>query len=516
MTDETVDGARGRYQRSFPGAGEGLGAETESHFADHLIDNEQFRLLAENIPTLCWMANADGYIFWYNRRWHDYCGTTPEAMEGWGWQSVNDPEILPAVLERWTASIKSGDAFEMTFPLRGSDGVFRPFLTRVEPVRDDHGTVTRWFGVNTDMSTQYKAEADLRAANETLQAGAAERVALLSQLCEGVIVTDPDGRITFVNEAAERLHGGVHLDVAPEDYSRAYSLFTEAGEPFPIESLPLTRAVRDGETVIDAHWKIRHANGREVLAIGNAKTFHAEDGIMLGAVLTIRDDTRRRAAEDALREALQAKEILLHEVNHRVKNSLQLVTSLLSLQASKAVSDELKQSLLEARARIGVIASVHQRLYTTSEHDRVDLSTYLGELAKETLGAFNTGSRITLDFDCPAPVVIPLDQAVPVALVISELLTNAVKYAFADRPAGTIGVSIGLNGHEIAIKLTDDGCGLPDGFDPQASTGLGMRIVMALVGQLRGTLKLLNLKAGAGFQIVFLRAADAASLAERV
>ena len=99
----------------------------------------QFRTLANAIPQLCWMANADGWIFWYNERWYEYTGTTPEQMEGWGWQSVHDPEALPEVLERWQDSIATGQPFDMVFPLRGADGVFRPFLTRVMPVHDEEG-----------------------------------------------------------------------------------------------------------------------------------------------------------------------------------------------------------------------------------------------------------------------------------------------------------------------------------------------------------------------------------------
>ncbi len=102
---------------------------------------EQFRTLAESISNLAWWANGDGYITWYNRRWYEYTGTTPEQMEGWGWQSVHDPEALPRVLEQWRTSIATGEPFDMTFPLRGADGVFRPFLTRVQPLKDSAGRV---------------------------------------------------------------------------------------------------------------------------------------------------------------------------------------------------------------------------------------------------------------------------------------------------------------------------------------------------------------------------------------
>ena len=125
----------------------------------------QFRALAESIPQLAWMAEPDGHIFWYNKRWFEYTGTTLESVQGWGWQSVHDPEVLPAVMERWRASIEQGTPFEMVYPLRGSDGRFRAFLTRVLPVKDEHGAVVRWFGTSTDIEAQKQAEDDLKRAN---------------------------------------------------------------------------------------------------------------------------------------------------------------------------------------------------------------------------------------------------------------------------------------------------------------------------------------------------------------
>jgi PAS domain S-box-containing protein len=117
----------------------------------------EYDALANSIPTLTWMANPDGWIFWYNARWYEYTGTQPADMEGWGWKRVHDPAVLPAVLEQWAAAIRTGQPFEMTFPLKGADGHFRPFLTRVVPVRSETGEVVRWFGTNTDVSPEYAA-----------------------------------------------------------------------------------------------------------------------------------------------------------------------------------------------------------------------------------------------------------------------------------------------------------------------------------------------------------------------
>ena len=141
---------------------------------------ELFRTLADAIPQLCWMANPDGGTFWYNKRWYDYTGTSAEQMEGWGWQSVHDPKVLPRVLELWRVSLAAGIPFDMEFPIRGSDGVFRPFLTRVMPVCNQDGTVQRWFGTNTDITERKQTEKALERLKDQLESQVAERTEALA------------------------------------------------------------------------------------------------------------------------------------------------------------------------------------------------------------------------------------------------------------------------------------------------------------------------------------------------
>ena len=130
---------------------------------------ERFRTMANTIPQLAWTAQPDGYIYWYNERWYAYTGTTPEQMEGWGWQSVHDPALLPKVLEQWKASIASGQEFDMEFPLRGADGLYRQFLTRGFPLKDAKGQVLQWFGTNTDITERKRMEEIQEAINSINQ-----------------------------------------------------------------------------------------------------------------------------------------------------------------------------------------------------------------------------------------------------------------------------------------------------------------------------------------------------------
>ncbi|WP_425615478.1 PAS domain S-box protein [Anatilimnocola sp. NA78] len=142
---------------------------TEHRLAEEALrkSEEDFRTLADNMSQLAWMADASGALFWYNRRWYDYTGTTFEQMEGWGWQAVQDPAHLPRVVARYQHSISSGEAWEDTFPLRSASGDYRWFLSRAIPIRDDAGSIVRWFGTNTDVTEQRKMADELRqlAAN---------------------------------------------------------------------------------------------------------------------------------------------------------------------------------------------------------------------------------------------------------------------------------------------------------------------------------------------------------------
>ncbi len=126
---------------------------------------EKLRLLADTIPQLAWMAHPDGSVFWFNRRWYEYTGTTLEQVKGSGWQSVHDPQLLPEVLTRWNACVAGGEPFDMVLPLKGADGEFRPFLTRVNPLRDDANRILYWFGTNTDISDLKRMEDALRDAD---------------------------------------------------------------------------------------------------------------------------------------------------------------------------------------------------------------------------------------------------------------------------------------------------------------------------------------------------------------
>ncbi len=177
----------------------------------------QFRLLVDTMPQLAWMANADGHIFWYNRRWYEFTNTTPEQMEGWGWQSVHHPDELPNVLERWRASISTGEPFEMEFPLRGGDGVFKWFLTRITPVLDPEGNGRRWFGTSTDVTEiRRESTARVRAGNQRY------RVLIENIQDYAILMLDTQGNVVSWSSSAERIKGYSAAEIIGRHFSCFY------------------------------------------------------------------------------------------------------------------------------------------------------------------------------------------------------------------------------------------------------------------------------------------------------
>ena len=170
-----ADGSLGwTYSRAVPIFGDdgqlvewfGVASDVTARREAEAQKEELFRALVENLPELAWSAQPDGGIDYFNRRWYEYTGTTFEEVRGWGWQKVHAPETLPEVMRRLKHSIETGEPFEMVFPMRGADGVFRWFLTRMQPLRDSHGEIVRWFGTNANVDEQRRQATALKEAVE--------------------------------------------------------------------------------------------------------------------------------------------------------------------------------------------------------------------------------------------------------------------------------------------------------------------------------------------------------------
>jgi two-component sensor histidine kinase len=199
-----------------------------------------------------------------------------------------------------------------------------------------------------------------------------------------------------------------------------------------------------------------------------------------------------------LQTALDRHQILLREVNHRVKNSLQVVSSMLHLQANAVGDEDLSERLNEAASRVNAIGRAYERLAYTADYENIDLIEYLRQIINDLEP---TVAPCKIQFDAPEAIQFAADRAILVGLIINELVSNAGKYAYRDRAGGLIWVRVQTENQAIAISVRDEGVGLPPGFDPAASRRLGTRLVNALSKQLSGELTRQPAPTGADFTL---------------
>jgi PAS domain S-box-containing protein len=273
----------------------------------------QFRTLANLIPQLAWMANADGSVFWSNDRWYEYTGISPQSAQAGKWTELLHPDHLARVLVSSQQSWNTGDPWEDTFPMRGNDGEYRWFLARAVPIRDSSGTVVRWFGTNTDISNQIAAEEKILQLNAQLELRVAELEIIMQVLPVGVAVAhDAECKSVTANQALSNMFG-IPSDVrlsANESHlgSTAYE-FYQNGRRLSFGELPLERAVATRRSVPTTEWGLRRADGKVVPILGSASPLFDSDGRVRGAVGAFFDVSDRKRMEDLLRERADLLEL---------------------------------------------------------------------------------------------------------------------------------------------------------------------------------------------------------------
>jgi PAS domain S-box-containing protein len=490
---------------------------------------EQFRLLADNMPVLCWIADPTGYITWYNRRWYEYTGTTPAEMEGWGWRTVHDPRALDEVVARWVLSLASGEPFEMVFPLRGAAGDYRPFLTRVAPYRDASGRILHWFGNNVEVTAQRAAETAL-----------AEREAQLRDLVAtldlgALLVRDLDGGIRFWSAGCQRLYGWSADEALGQ--SAHELLKTSFPAPWPeVEAAlladgewygDLTQSRRDGTRIVVAARKAirRDATGRPCAVMENFDDVtalrRAENQLRsLNAELEARVLDETQAREKAQGRLVQAEKLgalgqLAGGVAHDFNNILQAISGgafMIRRNADDPAKVKRFADMVEEAGRRG--ASVTLRLLAFARRgdlraaplDSVEMLHHLQEVLEHTMGA-----SVTVRLDAPQGLPFVLADRSQLETVLLNLATNArdalsgdgaiTFSASAETAAADHPMNLAPGGY-VRLVVADTGAGMDAMTLSRAGepffttkekgkgTGLGLSMARGFAEQSGGALKI--------------------------
>jgi len=340
----------------------------------------------------------------------------------------------------------------------------------------------------TFVSTQVAMTIDRKRADEALRFSEKLYRTTIDSLSELIHVVDREQRIIMQNQSFRRRNEqvGVPVDILGETLEEAFPFLGD-------ELLGLYRGVFE--------------NGNPVSIIGdrNFNNIHfvydtdivpiVENGQVVRAITVLRDITAEKQAEEQIKEALVEKEVLLREIHHRVKNNLQVMTSLLSLQADY-IQDPYSLTLFyETQARMRSMALIHEELYQSKDLARINYQEYLEKLTSNLFQVFSRNPNINLVLDI-VDVYFGVDAAIPCGLIINELVTNALKYAFPGDRSGTIAIRIKVfdemngNGTCYSLVVEDDGVGIPTEIDFKNTETLGLQLVNILAKQLKGRVTL--------------------------
>jgi PAS domain S-box-containing protein len=492
----SLDGATGR--RLVFGASVD---RTEGFLAEQALraSEQTLRELGASLPALLWVREVpSGKLLYASPGWETYLAHRPAVGEDFRrlFEAVHpdDARTLRAAWEDVTNT-----AFDEVVRFLDPRGAVSWFRLRAIPIRNAKGEVYRVAGIGENITEQ-------RAAAQALRDSEARYRSVVLAMTDGIVVHGPQGEIVTSNPSAERVLGLTEDQLAGRtSFDPRWRAIHEDGSPFPGEEHPGWVTLKTGQPLTGVIMGVHEPNGSlRWISINSRRVMSPDEEGAYSVVASFSDITERRLADERLRASLREKEVLLREIHHRVKNNLQIVSSLLYLQASKTEDPRVSHSFRESRNRIASMTLVHEMLYQSADLSSIPFASYVRDLGRSMYRSYGLEKAqigFVVDVD---DLMLPIDVAIPSGLLLTEILSNAMKHAFPGSRSGTIRVTLrGAEGERVHLQVSDDGVGLPDDFEIRRNGSLGSKLIERLIEQLDGTMSRSSSSAGTRYEMTF-------------
>jgi PAS domain S-box-containing protein len=458
---------------------------------------EQYRTLAESSQDIIFSIDANLTLTYINEFGANLLGFVPEAL-------INKPFDQFFILNKFDRLAFSLQRVLSTgLSSRIEDRLLHPSCLlwldmALFPLKNETRTVTGVLGVARDITQLKGVERLLRKTQAKLHQREKLMRLTLEQAPIGIITTDLSGKFLSMNYAFSQMLGYsaeelVELswqDILDQDNPECYQFYYQ-------------QLQQENHDSIQWEQQLRHREGRLItsfICLGLIRDLNDQP---LQCIVHIEDISDRKQAEAQLQASLREKEILLKEIHHRVKNNLMIVASLFTLQSLQVTDQRLLTILKDSQNRVKSMAIIHEILYDATDLSEIHLKDYIERLVNTIVSSYRRRRQsIAIQFDIE-PIAVNIDTAVPCGLILNELITNSLKYAFPDDKSGEVGISLHtLEPHYYVLSVWDNGIGFPEGLDFRRTDSLGMQLVCDLTRQLKGTVEL-DRSRGTRFQIRF-------------
>lgn len=445
----------------------GLDITKQKQTESQLKEEKRFnQALIESLPGVFYMLDEEGNYLRWNDNFEDNLGYDSEEIsqlklidlfEGDEYQRVTD--AIQGVFKGEEANIEA--------KVTTGDGEKVPYYLTGKLLENNNNKYL--IGAGYDISEQKEAREQLKESEELFRN-------LFLKAPAALVMTDPENKVLGVNNSFEDLFGYKEEEIRGKDIDKVLvpvDEYEEApkmpGNNYSIDHFQreATRITKGGD-LIDVY-------------VGGIPV-HVNGAPLAGFGMYI-DITEQKKYEEEIYTSLKEKHVLLQEIHHRVKNNLAVISGLLQLQMYESKDPEVRDILLESQSRIQTMALIHEKLYQSQNLSRISCKSYLGELIETIRSTNDSGKNITVDKSIE-DVQLNINKAVPFALLVNEVVTNAFKHAFVGREEGEISISLKERGNKIHALISDNGIGLPKGFKLEDSESLGMTLIHNFMVQL--------------------------------
>jgi PAS domain S-box-containing protein len=451
---------------------------------------ERYRTLVETSPDAISLVDLEANIVMANRQFAlllGYASVEEIISESRSAFDLVAPEDRLRVVGSFRTTLESGSMRNVGYEVVRKDGTRFDAEVSASVVSGVDGRPNGFMVVITDVTERKRAEGALRESQE--------RYRLLVDSAEyPITLLDRDGVILLVNPAGARNLGGSPEDLVGKSVYEFLPGMTDA----LIERH--TRVIDSGKGA-SFEEEIDLASGKRWF-LSNLQPIRDARGEPYAVQIISHDTTERKRAEEQIKAALEEKEMLLKEIQHRVKNNLQVISSLFDLQSRYTDDDQMLDMLKESRNRLRSIALIHEKLYQAQDLTRIDFAEYVRSLAVHLFRSYGVGSdaiELKTSFDT---LTLSVDAAIPCALIVNELVSNCLKHAFPAGRRGEVRIELRSDDGQCTVIVGDDGVGLAEDFDFEEPQSLGLRLVKTLTDQLKGTIHL-DRNEGTTFRIRF-------------